>query len=166
MDVGKESTVRSTGVGGYPGGPKTGNQVVPCSWQELRQSGPIKVADDTHRAFVATVVAWLMIAALRLRSMPRPHSSPVPREGLSDADKVRSALVAIKRGDLGPLSALLDVSARWNRIRSPGASPARVSVARRSWPTCSDTLMDEGGMVTRIDDDIEGGTPPVGQYQG
>ncbi len=28
-------------------GPKTGNQVVPCSWQELPQSGPIKVADDT-----------------------------------------------------------------------------------------------------------------------
>lgn len=76
-----------------------------------------------HRAFVATVVAWLMIAALRLRSMLRPHSSPVPREGLSDADKVRSALVAIKRGDLGPLSALLDVSARWNPVAGRVAGP-------------------------------------------
>src|SRR5262249_6720472 len=30
-----------------PGGPITGNQVVPCSWQKTLQGGPISVAGDT-----------------------------------------------------------------------------------------------------------------------
>src|SRR5262249_55548412 len=36
--------------GGAPGGPITGNRVVPCSWQKTPKGGPMLVAGDTPAA--------------------------------------------------------------------------------------------------------------------
>ena len=46
----------SSKPGGTPGGPITGNRVVPCSWQKTRQGGPMLVAGDTHACRSADVM--------------------------------------------------------------------------------------------------------------
>ena len=53
-------------VGDPRGGPITGNQVVPSSWQELPQSGPIKVAGDNTVALAVRARSKCRVAPLRL----------------------------------------------------------------------------------------------------
>ncbi len=44
---GGDSTGSETGVGGYPGGPITGDGVVPCSWRNSAHGGPMLLAGDS-----------------------------------------------------------------------------------------------------------------------
>src|SRR5262249_50106455 len=42
---------------GAPGGPITGNRVVPCAWQKTPKSGPMTVAGDTFTG-ISQGVIW------------------------------------------------------------------------------------------------------------
>ena len=62
-----------------PGGPITGNGVVPCSWQKTRQGGPMLMAGDTPVSWHEAFLAGSRMSSLR-KPCRCPSSSQAPRQ--------------------------------------------------------------------------------------
>src|SRR5258708_13078653 len=65
-----------------PGGPITGNRVVPCSWQKTRQGGPMLVAGDTPGLGSPAWREFGVQATGRPALDPTPERPPPPRPPL------------------------------------------------------------------------------------